>query len=143
MERIIGRRSFEDFGITEEMYLNDTDWARSYDIFSERYSLLVEQILTIGRRYAFLQRNRPDDAVAILKAYKMLYNEDNSDNPFYKMETIEVKDGWGVSDYGKICVINYFNSRIKDGIYKVIMPPIIVDRHSMPYRYTPCVVNHK
>lgn len=139
MEKIIGGMNLEDFGITEEMYLNDTDWQNSYDKFAARYSLLSAQMQKMSRYLIYAEKKeRPIEEIK--KAYKMLLNADNRNNPFYKLETIEVKDGYGISDYGKICVVDYNGYAVKDGMYEVIMPPVIVDTGHHPYNYTPCIV---
>ena len=91
MERIIGDNSFENFGITEEMYLNDTDWQNSYDKFATRYSLLSTQVQKMSR-YLIHAEKKEKRVAEIKKAYMMLFNADNRNNPFYKMETIKVKD---------------------------------------------------
>ena len=140
MERIIGRSNFEDFGITEEMYLNDTDWRNSYDKFTIRYSLITTQIQKMSR-YLVHAEKKEKTVAEIKKAYMMLFNADNRNNPFYKIETIEVKDGYGISAYGKIMVLDYNGYAVKtDGIYEVIIPPVIVDTGVHPYNYTPCFV---
>ena len=140
MEKIIGRSNFEDFGITEEMYLNDTDWQNSYDKFATRYSLLSTQVQKMSR-YLIHAEKKEKPVAEIKKAYMMLFNADNRNNPFYKMETIKVKDGYGISSYGKICVVDYNGYNVKiNGIYEVIIPPMIVDTGHHPYNYTPCIV---
>ena len=139
MEKIIGRCNLEDFGITEATYENDTLWQNSYDKFATRYSLLTTQMQKMSR-YIIHAEKKDRPVEEIKKAYKMLLNADNRNNPFYKIETIEVKDGYGISAYGKIYVVDYNGYAVKDGMYEVIMPPVIVDTGHHPYNYTPCIV---
>lgn len=139
MERIIGTNNLEDFGITEEMWQTDEFWRESYSIFAERYGLLTTQVQKMAKYLKYAEKkDRP--VAEIKKAYMMLFNADNRDNPFYKMETIEVKDGYGVTAYGKLAVTNCNDYKVADGIYEVIMPPVIVDTGHSPYNYTPCIV---
>jgi hypothetical protein len=92
-------------------------------------------------RYIIHAEKKARPVEEIKKAYKMLLNADNRNNPFYKIETIEVKDGYGISTYGKICVVDYNGYDVKtDGIYEVIIPPVVVDTGVHPYNYTPCFV---
>lgn len=140
MEKIIGTLNFENFGMNEESYLNDTDCHEMYEIADTRYDMLFSQVRKMAN-YIYRLKKKGEDIAMIKKAYLMLFNAENRRiNPFYEMETIEVKDGYGITPYGKAVVCNRDENRVADGTYAVIIPPIIINNHQFPYNYTPFIV---
>lgn len=142
MKNVIGGMNFEDLGISESSYLNNNEIHEEYEIFYGKYEMLTKLMQNMSRQIVRAERNDETTVAEMIKtSFKKLFIIENSHNPYFEMDCIEVEDKCGQYNGKTIKVLTYQGVAPQyNGNYKVIMPPVLVDKDR--WLFTPCIVSN-